>query len=333
MTKDTIRASWLYGYAFAVSAWAVAFAIRFGLAPFFPPGFPYLTFFPAVVLVAYYAGLRPAILTAVLSGLTAWWFWIGPPGLDFGVATMVAVGFYIFVVAVDIFFIVGMDRATRRLADEVERSAALAHSRDLLLKEVQHRVSNNIQVVSALLRLEARGSDEPARKVLLQASARTALIARIQRSLADVDGRTTSFATIARAVIDDALSAAGRQDIQVTIDDDDAVLSPEEATPVILIMLEAVNNCLEHAFPDDAGRIDVGFEDQSDRRVLTVLDNGRGLSPSFEAADATSLGLGIVAGMSAQLKGEWTLSAAHPGTMARLSYPKPGKSSPATSAS
>lgn len=136
----------------------VAFAVRFGLADWFPPGFPYLTFFPAVVLVAFYAGVRPAILTATLSGLTAWWFWIGPPGFDLGVATLVALGFYVFVAAVDIFFIVGMDSASRRLAREVERSAALADSRDILLREVQHRVSNNIQVVSALLSLEARSA-------------------------------------------------------------------------------------------------------------------------------------------------------------------------------
>ena len=89
------------GYALAVVAFLVAFGLRYGLAHWFPPGFPYLTFFPAVVLVAFYAGLRPAILTATLSGLSAWWFWIGPPGFDLGVATFVAIGFYAFVVNID----------------------------------------------------------------------------------------------------------------------------------------------------------------------------------------------------------------------------------------
>ncbi len=294
--------------------------------PWFPPGFPYLTFFPAVVLVAYYAGLRPAVLTAVLSGLTAWWLWIGPRGLDFGVATLVALGFYVFVVAVDIFFIVGMDRATRDLAKEVERNADLARSRDLLLKEAQHRVSNNIQVVSALLKLEARESDEPARKVLLQASARTALIARVQRSLADVDGRSTSFASMARTIIDDALSAADRREVEVAIIGEGAILSSEEATPVTFIMLEAVNSSLEHAFPDGPGRIEIRFEDQGERRVLTVTDDGRGLPPAFDVAGATSLGLRIVLGMSAQLKGDWTMKSATRGTVARLEYPKPNGS-------
>ena len=62
MRHDIFRTPVWRGYAFAILAWLVAFALRYALAHAFPPGFPYLTFFPAVVLVAYYAGLRPAIL-------------------------------------------------------------------------------------------------------------------------------------------------------------------------------------------------------------------------------------------------------------------------------
>jgi len=126
MRRQFFRSAAWRGYLLALVAWGLAFALRFGLAHWFPPGFPYLTFFPAVVLVAYYAGLRPAILTATLSGLAAWWFWIGPPGFDLAVATRVALGFYAFVVTIDIFFIVGMrqpsvgprGRAQRRLGGE-----------------------------------------------------------------------------------------------------------------------------------------------------------------------------------------------------------------------
>ena len=67
----------LYGYGLAVCAWLTALGVRMALADWFPPGFPYLTFFPAVVVIAYFCGLGPAVLTAVLSGLSAWWFWIG----------------------------------------------------------------------------------------------------------------------------------------------------------------------------------------------------------------------------------------------------------------
>lgn len=309
------------GYALAVVAFLVAFGLRYGLAHWFPPGFPYLTFFPAVVLVAFYAGLRPAILTATLSGLSAWWFWIGPPGFDLGVATFVAIGFYAFVVAVDIFFIVGMDKASARLAREVERSTALAESRDILLREVQHRVSNNIQMVSALLKLEARTTVDPgAKKALTDASARTGLVARIQRSLADADQKKTAFHDVARSIVDDALTAAARDDVVVSISGGEVVLSAEEATPVVLIMLECVNNALEHGFPDRPGRITIDLCDDGAVRTLTIADDGVGVAEDT-GAEPTSLGLRIITALARQLGGEWSLRPLSPGAIARLSWP------------
>lgn len=324
MSRDHFRKSPLLGYGLALVVWAVAFGLRYGLAHWFPPGFPYLTFFPAVVLTAYYAGLRPAILTAVLSGLTAWWFWIGPPGFDVGTATLVALAFYAFVVAVDIFFIVGMEGATRRLAEQVQRNADLAHSRDLLLREVQHRVSNNIQVVSALLKLEARGATEPAaRKVLTEAAARTAMIARLQRNLCDTDGRATAFAAVADSTLADALAASGRSDIALTITGDDIVLSAEEATPLLLILLESVNNALEHAFADRPGQITVRLEQRHGRRTLTVADDGQGLPEGFSAEMSDTMGLRLVRGMAQQLGGAYRLEARPQGSIAILDYPCP----------
>lgn len=321
MHQDFFRRVAWRGYLLALLAWGVAFVVRYGLAPWFPPGFPYLTFFPAVVLVAYYAGLRPAVLTATLSGLTAWWFWIGPQGFDLGFATFIALAFYFFVVAVDIFFIVGMDGASRRLALEVERNAALAESRDILLREVQHRVSNNIQVVSSLLSLEARAANDPgARKALSDASARTALIARIQRSLAEAAQQSTAFKALARSIVDDALKAAAREDVFVTITSGDVALSAEEATPVVLIMLESVNNALEHAFPDRPGRLEIDLCDDGSVRTLVIADDGVGLSAKANG-EPESLGLRIIIALTRQLGGQWSLEPAHPGTRAQLSWP------------
>ena len=324
MTKDSFRRSRVYGYGLAIVAWAMAFVVRFLLSDWFPPGFPYLTFFPAVVVVAYFAGVRPAILTAVLSGLTAWWFWIGTAGFDLAPATAVALGFYVAVVTVDIFFIVGMDSATRRLAVEVERSAALAHSRNLLLKEVQHRVSNNIQVVSALLRLEASATLDPgARRALNEASARTATIARIQHGLADVDGRATPFDSFARPIVSDALAAAGRTNVTFEIAPTTIALDAEEATPVMLTMLECVNNALEHGLAKRGGRISITLADDAGERRLQVRDDGEGLKEDFNLATSGSLGLRIIAGLARQLGGSFTLEDAHPGVVSRLAYPSP----------
>ncbi|KAK0351421.1 hypothetical protein LTR94_025013, partial [Friedmanniomyces endolithicus] len=305
--SDRLRAEPLLGYGLAVMAWAAAFAVRHLLGPWFPPGFPYLTFFPAVVIVAYFAGLRPALATALVSGLTAWWFWIGEPGFDWSLATLVALGFYGFVVAVDIFFIVGMDTARRRLRAEVARSDALAKSRDILLQEVQHRVSNNIQVVSALLSIEARGvSDPAARRALKSAQARTETIARIQRNLTTLDNERTDFATLAQTIAGSALSASGRTDVVLRIDPTPLGLSSQEAVPVMLILLEAVNNALEHGLAG-AGVIDIQLTETGDERRLEVRDNGQGLGAEWDPLKADSLGLRLVSGLAQQLSGRFAL--------------------------
>lgn len=324
LNPDLFRTRPAYGYGLALCVWATALVVRLVLAEWFPPGFPYLTFFPAVVVAAYFAGLGPAILTAVLSGLCAWWFWIGAPGFDWSPATGLALGFYAFVVAVDIFFIIGMNAATRDLQREVERNAALARSRDLLLKEVQHRVSNNIQVVSALLRLEAGMSSDPAaRRVLSEASGRTAMIAKVQRSLLDADGRATPFGELARELCADALQAAGRTDIEILVDGSPLVLTAEEATPVVLILLECVNNALEHGLPDRPGRIAVRLHDDGAERLLEVRDDGVGPPAGFDPAKGRSLGLRIVLGLADQLQGRFHIAPQSPGALCRLTYPRP----------
>lgn len=324
LNPDLFRRNPLYGYGLALFTWLTASGVRMALADWFPPGFPYLTFFPAVVVVAYFAGLRPAVLTAVLSGLTAWWFWIGAPGFDWSTATGLALGFYVFVVAVDIFFIVGMNAATDDLRREVERNAALAESRDLLLKEVQHRVSNNIQVVSSLLRLEAgMTKDAEARRALSEASARTAMIANVQRSLLDADGRAAPFDDLARGLVCDALNAAGRTDVVVVVEDARHALTAEEATPVVLILLECVNNALEHAFPNRPGRLEIRLHDDGAERRLEVRDDGAGPPADLDPAKSRSLGLRIVMGLTEQLHGRFSIVDAAPGALCVLSYPRP----------
>ena len=320
-----LRTRPLLGYGFALGVWLAAFVLRAALADWFPPGFPYLTFFPAVVVAAYFAGLWPSVLTAVLSGLSAWWFWIGAPGFDWSAATAVALLFFAFVVAVDIFFIVGMTSARGKLEAEAARSAALAQSRDLLYREVQHRVSNNIQVVSSLLRLEAgMAKDGDARRILTEAASRTALIAKVQRSLSDAEGRATRFETVARDLCADALAAAAREDVALALDGGDLTLTAEEATPIMLILLECVNNALEHGVAEREGRIEIEFGEWDGRRRLTVRDDGRGLAPDFDPSRPASLGLRIVHGLAGQLGGRFDMEEAKPGVRCVLSYPTPG---------
>lgn len=310
------------GYGFAVLAALAAWALRLTLNDWFPPGFPYLTFFPAVVITAYFAGLRPAILCAVLSGVAAWYYFI-PPYRTFHInfSTSVALAFYAFVVVIDIFFIDGMRRALRQLEEERARYAALAESRDLLYRELHHRVSNNIQVVGSLLRLQAAGmADEDARHALNEAGGRIALIASIQRELHTAVGEPAPFRAFAEVVLNEASQAAGAK-VVLTIEGGDRPLHPDQATPVTLVMLESFNNALEHGFGEArSGQVRVDLDQSGDTHVLTVRDDGAGPPDGFDPANSRSLGLRIVRAMAQQLNGKFEMAREGAWTVCRLSY-------------
>ena len=294
-----------------------------GLNDWFPPGFPYLTFFPAVVITAYFAGVRPAVLCAVLSGAAAWYFFIPPyHTFDLSFSTCVALVFYAFVVAVDVFFIDGMQRALRLLQEERTRYAALAESRDLLYRELHHRVSNNLQVVGALLRLQSAGiADSDARHALGEAANRVSLIARIQRELHDAVGDPTPFRAFAEAVLTGAADAAGAH-VALTIEGGEQALHPDQASPVTLVMLESFNNAIEHGFGDGGtGRVWVSLDQEGPLHILSVSDDGRGPPKGFDHEESKSLGLRIVRAMAQQLDGKFEMIRQDGRTVCRLVYP------------
>lgn len=303
-----LRSGSLYRYGVGLGAFAVALGVRAALAPWFPPGFPYVTFFPAVVVTAYVAGRGPAVFCATLS-LIAAWTWFGPPGgFAFNVSTAVGIAFYVFVVAVDIFFIDGMRTALNRLEAERARSARLAEARDLLALELHHRVSNNIQVVASLLRLQADAVTDPqARRSLAEASQRVDVIAVIQRQLQALEGDAPPFRHLAEQLLKDAAEAAG-VDIALTVDGGEAPLDPRHATPVTLVMLECFNNALEHGFGGKGGgRIEVRLDQSGAEHRLTVTDDGAGPPAGFDPKRSKSLGLRITRAMAAQIDGRFEI--------------------------
>ena len=309
-------------YGLACAAVFLAFALRLAINDWLPPGFPYLTFFPAVVITAYFAGSRPAILCAVLSLVGAGYFF-SPPynGFQFTLAVGVALLFYGFVVAVDIFFIDGMRTAMRQLSDERERYERLAESKELLYRELHHRVSNNIQVVGALLRLQAAGvTDGDARHALTEAGGRIETIARIQRELHNQVGDPIPFRTFAMGLLDDANLAAGGQ-ARVELEGGALPLHTDQSTPVTLVMLECFNNALEHAFAGGRqGAIAVCLDQTGPEHVLTIRDDGEGPPQGFDPAKSKSLGLRIVRAMAGQLGGRFEMQRQGTWTVCRLTY-------------
>lgn len=323
MDWRTVRETPIFRYGFAVAAAALGLLVRFVLGDWFPPGFPYLTFFPAIIVTTYVVGARPAIVCATLSGLAAWYFFIGPgQSFNLGATTLVALAFYAFVVSVDIFFIDGMRRAVRQLSNERERYAELTESQDLLYRELHHRVSNNIQVVGALLRLQAAGvKDGDARHALAEAGGRIEVIAKIQRELHNRVGDPVPFRAFAETLLTDANVAAGAR-AAISVAGGDQPLHPDQATPVTLVLLECFNNALEHAFADGRdGAVRVRLDQDGVQHVLTIHDNGAGPPEGFDPARSPSLGLRIVRAMASQLGGKFEMLRSDGWTICRLTYP------------
>lgn len=290
----------------------IAFWIRYLVDDALPSGFPFVSFFPAVILVSVLLGARYGTVAAILGGLIAWYVFIPPRGVfDLSQGALTAMLFYAFVVSTDVAIIHWMQRANRHLALERERNAALARTRALLFDELQHRVSNNLQAVAGLLALQRRRlSDPQAAAALSEASQRVALIGRISRRLYDADEAGKGLSTFLAALLDDVIEAHGRADIVRGVDcPADLQLATEQAMPVALVVAESIANAIEHGLAEHRApeiRIAVTRGD-SDLRIA-VTDNGGTLPEGFDAERSGSLGLSIATMLARQTAGRYVLA-------------------------
>lgn len=300
-----------------------AFAVRWFADPLLPSGFPYVTFFPAVIITSFLFGVQIGSASAVICGALAWYFFIPPfRSFDLTVASGFALAFYVFVVATDILLVHWMQRANHRLAAERERNRALADTRELLFRELQHRVSNNLQVAAALLMLQKRRvTDGEARTALDEGARRLGVIGRISRQLYHVEGTTRGLRALLEPLCADVVDASGKPVAITVTGDHDLAVKSDAAVPVALIVAEAVANSIEHGFADrEDGRIDIDLVQDGATIRIDVRDDGHGLPDGFDVAASGSLGLGIATMLAEQLNGRFELL---PGTgaTARLTVP------------
>ena len=304
---------------------AISFVLRVVSDPVLPPGFPYVTFFPAVVLSSFLFGARIGTAAAVLCGVLAWFFFIGER-YSFALApgALIALLFYIFVAGTDIAIIHWMQRANRGLAREREFSRALAETRALLFRELQHRVSNNLQVAAGLISLQKRRvTDEAARAALDEASRRLTVIGKISRQLYDTSGAPRAMDEFLEPLCRDIVDASGHAGIRCDVRIEAATkLNPDAAIPVALIVTEALANAIEHGFAGrDQGRVEVELRRLApDRVCIEIRDDGHGLPDGFDLDDSRSLGLRIARMLAGQLSGTFELTGGA-GTIARLVIP------------
>ena len=296
----------------------LALLLLFVVADFLPNGYPFITFFPAVIITAFLFGLRPGIFAAVFSGLLSWYFFVPPANsLSLSFNAIVALAFYVAIVAIDVALIHWMQDANCELTKERERADTLADNREVLFKELQHRVGNNLQMVASLIALQKRRLSDPvAKDALDEAARRLGLVGRIQRQLYDPAGAQLSLAAYIDQICKDVIAASGREGIRYDFNAaGDAVLPPEKAIPTALVVAEAINNAIEHGFGSgNEGHIRVDVAPVVRGVAVTITDNGTGIAAGFDVNASESLGLKIARTLAQSLAGRFTMTAAPLGT-------------------
>lgn len=313
-------------YATAFAIFGLALGMRQLIDRDLPPGFPYITFFPAVIGTTFLAGRGPGIVCAVLGGLAAW-YWYIPPHTGFVVNHQIvtALVFYVFVVGIDIALIDGLQARQERLLENRQKLEALASHQTLLFKELQHRVANNLASVASMLRLQRRRIEtEPhlAVELIDRADQRIELMGRIHRQLYDPDAIDVPVPAHLARVVEHVRNLSGRDGISVSVTVEPVRIEIGRLMTLSLLITELVSNSYKHAFPDDApGQIIVMLQRRDDTElVLTVADNGRGMAP-LDPSDRRGLGTPIVRGLAIQLGGALEISG-DDGVRAVLRFPE-----------
>lgn len=205
------------------------------------------------------------------------------------------------------FIVLSRDITERKNAEEAIKVSL--HEKEALLKEVHHRVKNNLQVITSLLRLETgRSGDEGTKLVLREMQGRIRSMALLHETLY----RSGNFAQVDLAVYLRQLATQlfrgqntdpGR--VALRLDLATNVLAIDRAIPCGLIVNELLTNAIKYGFPDEGeGEVRIVLHGSPEGMIrLTVSDTGRGLPPDFEARRQASLGLQLVADLTRQLGG------------------------------
>lgn len=187
-----------------------------------------------------------------------------------------------------------------------ERTAALSaalEEREVLLREVHHRVKNNLQIVSSLMNIQARGLDARSRAALEDCQSRVHTIALIHGALYDAKNlANVSFSSYLRDLATNVLRATGGKAISLEVKCDDVQLPIAKAIPCGLIVNELMTNAIKHAFPGGrSGTIRLELKEEGRQLVVSVRDDGVGLPAGLDYKSAPSMGLQLISMLSEQL--------------------------------
>jgi two-component sensor histidine kinase len=210
------------------------------------------------------------------------------------------------------------------------KNKRISKQKEELVKEQNHRVKNNLQVVSSLLNLQARRlSDEAARKAVEESRLRVQSMVIVHRRLYDGEKLAViNLRDFMQELVQGVLKAFGYPDVEPQLTVDPISLKVEKAIPLGLIMNELVTNVCKYAFPEnETPELRISCQRKANKLECVVADNGPGFDnaePAFmtddrpPVAQTTSFGMMLIEAQVTQLSGTYSFSSGGEGTVFRM---------------
>jgi two-component sensor histidine kinase len=205
---------------------------------------------------------------------------------------------------------------------ELRRRDRLLMAKDATIREIHHRVKNNLQTVASLLRLQARRNERlDVREALEESERRIRSIAVVHETLSHERSDTVDFDQVAGEVVHMVSEGLTGPEVEVTVEGSCGPVIADVATPLAVVLSELLQNSVEHAFGEGGGRIGVRLGRDDGDVSVEVWDDGRGLPAGFTLEGGAGLGLQIaLALVESELGGTLVLDGGE-GTRARVTVP------------
>jgi len=292
----------------AVARWHLG-----GLAEGFGP----MLLLPSILLAGVLGGVLVGLGVTLVCFLAAW-TWFFPPYGSFVLeprhtATIVA---FVLTAGLELYVIRVLKLAINELSLARERSATM-------FRELQHRVANNLQVLSSLFYQERKKLDreDPGFQALSNAQQRLDLMIHVHRSLNSPSIVDLPLGAHLQKLADNLIQSSNTPNIHLTVNAPPVQLDVERLMSVSMIVAEAVTNALKHAFNDrEGGNLAISVRVDGRAYDLSISDDGPGFPPGRLTTQRSSLGLGILESLVQQLDGK-LLFEPGPGATVRVIFP------------
>ena len=207
---------------------------------------------------------------------------------------------------------------------ELRRRERELVTKDATIREIHHRVKNNLQTVSALLRLQARRIEDPgASAALNEAVRRIASIALVHETLSNSRDSSVAFDDVLDSLVTHALELSPRMnELRIDRTGQFGSLEPRIATPLALVITELIHNALEHGLAQEGLALGIHVSSTASEFSVTISDDGVGFPEDFDISTSPNLGLQIVRTLTEnELRGNLSLETDEKETRAVLTFP------------